>query len=224
MFATWPRAAFAAFLCTVSLIWPLASAAAVSDKPAGAEIAFVHSVQTTISGLYPTPAAAEKAGYFRYTNVDDTGAISYVNPAYWKSDLQHPSQLWYGVKGELLGVDYTQPYSSTAPSLWGVNPARWTKFGAHVHWVQTMPDGSMTYGHATSVAKYKAAGGNVNDPSAAPLVKMGKVSSASSVSHVFAFPDLWDLELWVKNNPKGAFADSNPLVPVPKKTGKDTSM
>src|SRR5579871_5542802 len=75
----------AVLACAVSLIWPLVSFAAVPDKPVGAEVAFVHSVQTTLSGLYPTPSAAEKAGYFRYTNVDETGAISYVNPSFWKS-------------------------------------------------------------------------------------------------------------------------------------------
>ena len=28
---------------------------------------------------YPNPAAATKAGYVRFTNEDETGAISYVN-------------------------------------------------------------------------------------------------------------------------------------------------
>ncbi|HEV3152645.1 MAG TPA: hypothetical protein VGZ02_02460 [Candidatus Baltobacteraceae bacterium] len=195
----------------------IAAAPKLPDKPVGTEVAFVHSVQTTLNSLYPTEAAAEKAGYFRYTNVDETGAISYVNPSYWKSDLQHPSQLWYSAKGELLGADYSLPYAGPAPKIWGVNPARWGKFGAHVHWVTKDASGNMKYGQATSLAKFKAAGGDPSNPSAATVVKMGRVKDASSVVHIFAFPDLWDMELWVKNNPNGAFADSNPLVPVPKK-------
>ena len=45
---------------------------------------------------------------------------------------------------------------------------------------------------------------------------MGKAASVEEVKRVFLFPSLWDLIVWVKPNPLGAFADKNPLV-VPKR-------
>jgi hypothetical protein len=41
---------------------------------------------------------------------------------------------------------------------------------------------------------------------------MGVVKNAADVKRVFLFPSLWDLIVWVKTNPLGAFADKNPLV------------
>ena len=39
----------------------------------------------------------------------DTGAISYINPAYYDTpDALHPQQLWYDVNGRLLGADFSQ--------------------------------------------------------------------------------------------------------------------
>lgn len=204
----------------------LAAPTSPPDKAVGAEAAFVQRVQRELRSLYPTPASAKAAGYYRYTDEDDTGAISYVDPAYWKSDIRHPSQLWYGVTGELLGADYSVPMAGhpALPVLWGVNPTRWSKFGAHVHWVLRLPNGAYKYSLATSVKKYEATGGDVHHPTAAPIVKLGKAKSAAEVVRVFAFPDLWDLEVWVKRNPKGAFANANPLVHVTKKPGTSMGM
>jgi hypothetical protein len=42
---------------------------------------------------------------------------------------------------------------------------------------------------------------------------MHRVDKASEVVHLFHFPALWDLTVWVKPNPSGAFADINPTVP-----------
>src|SRR5690242_12447843 len=42
----------------------------LSPKPVGAEIAFVSGIQKDLQARFPTPADAEKAGYFRYTNED----------------------------------------------------------------------------------------------------------------------------------------------------------
>lgn len=200
---------------------PAAAAVKVPDKPVGAEAAFVRNVTSTLNGLYATTASAKAAGYFRYTKEDRTGAISYVNPSYWNSDLQHPSQLWYSASGQLLGADYSVPIaqSPAKPNRWGVNPARWFKFGAHVHWDVQLPNGTKTYDNATSVKKFTAAGGSIADPDAAAIVKMGKVANAGEVTHVFAFPNLWDLELWVVPNPNGAFAKKDPLVHPTKGAG-----
>ncbi|HTU71145.1 MAG TPA: hypothetical protein VMF11_12610 [Candidatus Baltobacteraceae bacterium] len=200
-------AALAALATGVAL-----GAAALSPKPHGAEIAFVASIQKDLNARFPTIADAEKAGYFRYTNEDDTGAISYVNLRWTSNDPQHPSQLWYGVNGKLLGADFSQPYSAgNPPKLWGVAPSRWIQFGAHVHYVLNQ-SGMMAYGHSTSVKKFEAAGGNINDPQAATLVKMGLAKNVNAVKAVFLFPNIWDLEVWVMPNPNGAFADKNPLV------------
>lgn len=174
---------------------------------------FVAGIQKDLSARFATPADAEKAGYFRYSDEDDTGAISYANLHWTSADPQHPSQLWYDVKGNLLGADFSRPYvAGKPPVLWGVNPARWDRFRAHVHFVTGAPGGPYTYEQAVSVAKFEAAGGNIADPQAATLVKMGKAPDVAHVAHVFLFPNIWDLIVWVRPNPSGAFADKNPLV------------
>lgn len=207
------RRYFTALAALVALATGIAlSADALPPKPHGAEIAFVAGIQKDLNARFATIADAEKAGYFRYTNEDDTGAISYVNLQWTSNDPQHPSQLWYSVNGKLLGADFSQPYSAgNPPKLWGVDPSRWTHFGAHVHYVLDQ-NGTMVYGHATSVTKFEAAGGDIKDPQAAPLVKMGITKNAGEVKTVFLFPNIWDLEVWVMPNPDGAFADKNPLV------------
>lgn len=201
-----------------------AAAPKLSDKPAPAETGFVQSVQKDLNSRFPTPADAEKAGYFRFNNEDKTGAISYANLQWSSADPQHPSQLWYDVNGHLLGADYSIPLtasnSATPPSLWGVNPKRWFKFShPHVHYILKNADGSMKYGLAVSGTAFTGAGGNLEDPQAATLVKLGKVKSADSVAKVFTFPAQWDLELWVTPNPNGAFAETNPLVHPSKTAG-----
>ena len=191
----------------------LAADATPPPQPQGAEVAFVSGVTKDLNARFPTPSDAEKAGYFRFTNEDKTGAISYANLQWQSADPQHPSQLWYSVNGKLLGADYSvlKSNSPNKPSLWGVNPQRWDTFRAHVHYVLTGADGKETYG-ATSVTKFTTAGGDSTNPQAATLVKMGIVKDASQVKHVFLFPAIWDLELWVTPNPTGAFAEANPLV------------
>ncbi|MEO6913664.1 MAG: hypothetical protein ABI182_06550 [Candidatus Baltobacteraceae bacterium] len=189
------------------------AAAKLSGKPTAAETPFVQSIQKDLMTRFPTAKDAAAAGYTRYTNEDDTGAISYVNLAWSSADPQHPSQLWYDVNGNLLGADFSvlQKGSPTRPSIWGVSPQRWDDFSAHIHYVLKDASGKVTYG-ATSVKKYTAAGGNADSPTAAPLVQLGKAKNAAEVQTVFLFPKLWDLIVWVKPNPDGAFADKNPLV------------
>jgi hypothetical protein len=194
-------------------------------KPQGAEVIFVESIQKDLNARFPTPADAEKAGYFRYTNEDDTGAISYANLKWQSVDPQHPSQLWYSVNGKLLGADFSvlKSNSPTQPQLWGINPARWQDFNAHIHYVLANPDGTMTYGKATSVKKFEAAGGDPNDPQPQTLVKMGLAKNVAAVKHVFLFPSIWDLQVWVTPNPLGAFAEKNPLV-KPSKNAETEDM
>src|SRR5579862_4992492 len=96
-----------------------------SGKPSAAEAPFVQRVTADLNKRFPTPADAEKAGYFRYNNEDETGAISYAD-LNWDSSAGQPSQLWYDVNGKLLGADYSIPISATSipprPVLWGVDP------------------------------------------------------------------------------------------------------
>jgi hypothetical protein len=196
------------------------------DTPLASEVSFVQSVTKDLNARFATPADAEKAGYFRYNNEDKTGAISYAN-LQWNSaaDPAHPqpSQLWYDVKGRLLGADFSVPLtasnSSAPPNLWGLNPGRWSKFShAHVHYVlQGTTDAA--YGHAVRGSDYTKAGGSLDNPTAAPLVKMGKVKSDGQVTKVFTFPAQWDVEVWLTPNPLGAFAETNPLVKPSKNAG-----
>lgn len=188
-------------------------APSLSPIPQGTEVAFVQTIQKDLNARFPTPADAIKAGYFRYGNEDEDGAISYANLQWQSKDPKHPSQLWYDVHGNLLGADFSvlQSSSPEPPKLWGVDFRRWISFGEHIHYILIGPNGTEVYG-ATSAEKFSKAGGNVDDPSAATLVKMGKASSVAAVKRVFLFPSIWDLIVWVKPNPNGAFADKNPLV------------
>lgn len=193
-------------------------------KPLPSEVAFVRGVQSDLMKRFPTVADAIRAGYFRFTGEDDTGSISYVNLHWTSTDPQHPSQLWYDVKGRLLGADFSVPYvKGSQPKLWGVDPRRWEHFPSHLHYVLADPHAKNPY-HGIGVKNFIAAGGSLTDPSAATLVKMGLVKNAAAVEHIFHFPSIWDLEVWVKPNPNGAFANMNPLVKPSKSAGMDDGM
>lgn len=199
-----------------------AAAPTPNPKPSGAEVAFVAGIQADLMKRFPTAADAEKAGYMRYTNEDNTGAISYVNQQWQSADPQHPSQLWYDVKGNLLGADFSvlKSASPKRPNLWGINPARWLDFAkAHYHFIaKDKTTGKITYGGfgAKTLKKY---GGT---PSRDVVVKMGKAKTTSEVATFFTFPALWDLQVWVKDNPNGAFAEKNPNVIPSKAAAKDS--
>jgi hypothetical protein len=196
--------------------------ATLSPHAQGTEVAFVRGIQKDLMARFPTARDAVKAGYFRYGNEDEDGAISYVDLQWQSADPQHPSQLWYDVHGNLLGADFSvlQSGSPKPPKLWGVNWHRWVSFREHIHWVLAGPNGTETYG-ATSAKKFLAAGGNVDNPQPETLVKMGVVKNVADVKHVFLFPSIWDLIVWVKPNPNGAFAEKNPLVTPSANAGKD---
>jgi hypothetical protein len=201
----------------------LAGAAVAQDKltghPTASETKFVESVTADLNARFPTTEAARKAGYLRYTDEDETGAISYANRRWTSTDPQHPSQLWYDVKGRLLGADFSvlQADSPEAPHLFGVDPRRWQKFGAHVHYGLKGPDGTTIYGGVG--AKTMAKGnGSVAHPDAQALVAAGVAKSVGDVRFVFPFPAIWDLTVWVLPNPDGAFANANPNVKPAGKT------
>jgi hypothetical protein len=179
-----------------------------------AEKAFVACAQAAIRPAYPTVADAEKAGFVRYTSADQSGAISYANQQWQSADCKHPSQLWYDKHGALLGADFSQlKTGTTPPNLWGVNPGRWWEFDRHVHYVTKDPaTGKIKYDSYVADDDFLAAGGSLTSPNAQTLVVMKKVKDASDVVTIFSFPAVWDLPVWIKDNPDGAFAFMNPLV------------
>ncbi|PZR58912.1 MAG: hypothetical protein DLM50_02425 [Candidatus Meridianibacter frigidus] len=214
--------ALIALACSVISFAPVAAAEAPSGQPAPSEVKFIQSVQADLIHRFPTADDAQRAGYLRFTDEDETGSISYAN-RHWASDLRHPSQLWYDVHGKLLGADFSilKGTSPTPPHLWGINPKRWLPFRRpHVHYILKNPDGTLKYGLAVSGGKFAAAGGDVTKPDAATLLKMGAVKDDSAVQTVFEFPALWDLQVWVRPNPLGAFAEKNPNVTPSKDAGK----
>ncbi len=179
------------------------------------EKAFVSAMAADLLARFPTAADAEKAGYVRYTSEDDTGAISYANMQWQSADIRHPSQLWYDKHGRLLGADFSVLVSTSPnrPQLWGVDPGRWAEFNGHVHWVsKDASTGAITYDGWMWDKKFSAAGGDPEHPNASTLVTMKKVPAAGDVVTIFHFPAVWDLIVWVKPNPNGAFAWKNPSV------------
>lgn len=184
-----------------------------SGAASAPEKAFISGIQADLNARFPTAADAEKAGYVRYTGEDETGAISYANMQWTSSDAKHPSQLWYDTSGKLLGADFSVPAGASRPTLWGINPGRWYEFDGHMHWVtKDASTGAYTYDLWVPTDKFVAAGGDAAHPNADTLVKMGKVKAAGDVTTVFEFPSIWDLIVWVKPNPNGAFAEKNPNV------------
>ena len=199
-----------ALTCTAALA---DSGPAVSGPPTISESKFLNAIQADLGKRFPTAADAERAGYIRYTNEDDTGAISYANLHWQSADPKHPSQLWYDKHGALLGADFSELKTAARPHKWGVDPRRWAEFDAHIHYVVLDPATKKhTYDQYVMLDKWKAAGGDPAHPSATTLVAMKRVPAAADVPTIFLFPNIWDLIVWVKPNPSGAFADKNPNV------------
>lgn len=218
------RQNMSALLVALALVCasPGSVSAAASPRPApatAAELRFVAAVTADLQKRFGSQRAASAAGYYRYTDEDDTGAISWVNTNYWKSDPQHPSQLWYDTKGHLIGVDLSVPRSAsaTAPNLWSISPARWITIGMHDHFGVKNASG-LTYG-AVGPLKIRKVGGNPDHPNATDVVKLHRAKSAGDVAFVFVFPAIWDLQFWLVPNPNGPFAEQNPNV-IPSKKPK----
>jgi hypothetical protein len=220
-------------LATVGATAPTPSPAPTPAPPqSAAETDFVNKVTADLQKRFGTTSAASAAGYFRYTDEDQTGAISWVNTNNWQSDMSRPSQLWYDVNGRLIGADFSvlQSNSPARPNLWGISPARWLDFSpAHVHFAVKTPTG-LQFGGIGDKTMAKV-GGSVTNPTAEDIVKVGKLprwkvlkipapQSASDVAFVFSFPAIWDLQVWLVPNPLGAFAEHNPNV-VPSANAKD---
>jgi hypothetical protein len=202
---------------------PTPAPTAAPPESAG-EVRFVAAATADLQKRFATTAEAAAAGYFRYTPEDQTGAISWVNTRHWQSDPAHPSQLWYDVKGRLIGADFSvlQSGSAARPNLWGVSPSRWIDFSpAHVHFAVRTPSGLQFAGVGPKT--FAKVGGSVANPTASDIVALGKLkrwkrlgipapASTADVAFVFPFPAVWDLQVWLIPNPLGAFAEYNPNV------------
>ena len=204
--------AFAALLAAGSLTVAFADQSPSYSGPLSPrEAAFVASIQKDLMARFPTAADAVRAGYIRYTNADETGAISYADLHWQSSDPRHPSQLWYDRGGHLLGADFSVlKTGDTRPSIFGCNPGRDYEFDDHVHYVLT--SGHRYDNWVLASDWHPKSGHDTAHATAQDLVQMGKVKSASEVATVFDFPSIWDLIVWVKPNPDGAFAEKNPNV------------
>ena len=205
-----------------------APAPTAAPSPSTGERAFLATIMRELPKRYPSPAAATKAGYVRFTNEDRTGAISYANSgrSWTATDPLVPSQLWYDVAGRLIGADYSVLQSAVAPgakpSVLGIDSQRFGPIGAHVHYVTCdKATATCTYGKAVGAKKYADAnGGDAGHPTAAGLVNAGAVKDAAAVSAVFLYPAIFDAAVWVVPNPLGQFADKNPAVTPSPHAGK----
>jgi hypothetical protein len=206
-----------------------APAPTAAPSPSAAEAAFLAKIMRDLPQRYPTTQAAIKAGYVRYSNEDETGAISYANPARFNTtNPDEPAQLWYDVKGRLVGADFSSRRDPSAtpapraarPSIFGIAPARFGTVGAHVHYVTCdRTTHKCVYGKAVGATKY-AAVGDVEHPTADGLVKAGAVKDAADVSAVFLYPAIYNVSVWVVPNPLGQFAENNPNVVPSAHAGK----
>jgi hypothetical protein len=214
------------FFAALALAPSLAGAQPAQAPLTPAEQRFYHTASTTLQKLYPHPAQAEKAGWFRYNNEDESGAISYINLKYFDTpDPAHPQQLWYDVHGRLLGGDFTQKVDSAphGPTLFGISAKRFQHSPLHVHFGIKHADGSVEYGDYVPAATFKAAGLDPLHPTAANLVALGKVKSTAEVAFVFAALNNYDATMWLIPNPAGQFADLNPLVKPSPNQGKSSA-
>jgi hypothetical protein len=202
---------------------PMASPAATSAPMTPAELSFFTKASTALRTLYPTPAKAEKAGWFRYNNEDDSGSISYINPKYFETpDALHPQQLWYDMHGMLLGGDFSQLIVKhpAGPTLLGISPNRFSKAQLHIHWGLIHAGGVVEYGLYVRASDFTKAKLDPLHPTAATLVKLGKVKRVSDVKFVFANLANWDATMWLIPNPAGQFEDKNPNIKPSANQGK----
>ena len=203
---------YIAFMLAAALLTSTAVLADQDQKFAGplsaSEKAFVDAVRADLMHRFPTADDAQRAGYVRYTNPDETGAISYANLHWTSANPREPSQLWYDKSGKLMGADFSVPYAKGAarPSLFGENPGRWYEFDDHVHYVaRDAATGKMQYDKYIMAPQFKKSGGDPAHPTAQDLVKMHKVQSTADVATVFDMPAIWDLVVWLRPFPKGEF-------------------
>ena len=193
-----------------NMAMPMASSTPV-PKPNADETAFIADVTKVLQERYPTTGAAEAAGYFQMTRLEDDGTVIWFNGK-WDEDVgkYDPNFLWYDKNGKLVGLDYEYRVSSTpkapGPGIYPVMASRWTTIDAHIHFAYKLPDGTIKRRGAATIK------GVDGDPTAAQLQTAKLLPANATLLWSHYHPKSWDLGFWLVPNPNGAFADLNPLV------------
>jgi hypothetical protein len=189
---------------------PSASSTPV-PKPDAEEAAFIADVTKVLQDRYATTGAAEAAGYFQMTRLEDDGTVIWFNGK-WDEDVSKydPNFLWYDKNGKLVGLDYQYRFGTNpkppGPGVYPVMPSRWSTIDAHMHFAYTLPDGTVKRRGAALLP------GETDDPTAAQLRAAKLLPANAKLLWAHYHPKSWDLGFWLVPNPNGAFADLNPLV------------
>ncbi|MDQ6766973.1 MAG: hypothetical protein M3Z41_04105 [Candidatus Eremiobacteraeota bacterium] len=187
------------------------AAAKPVPTPNAAEAAFIADVTSALQARYPTTKAAADAGYFQMTRLEDDGTVIWFNKK-WDAEVTKyaPNFLWYDKTGRLVGLDYQYLVSTNlkppGAAVFPVRESRWTTIDAHLHFAYKKPDGTIKRRGAELIPHVKG------DPTAAQLRAAKLVPANATVLWSHYHPKSWDLGFWLVPNPKGAFAELNPLV------------
>ena len=177
------------------------AAPTAAPAPSAAEAAFLAKIMRDLPARYPTRSRAIAAGYVRFTNEDDTGAISYVNVKAWNTiDPDVPAQLWYDVEGasdrrrlQRAARSPTRPPPGPRRSSASI-PYAFTLGGAHIHYVHLRQGiGQMHVRQGVGRRRSTLSVGDVEHPTADGLVKPASSTTPPSVSTVFLFPAIYDV-------------------------------
>ncbi len=179
--------------------------------PNPAEAGFIADVTKVLQERYPTTGAAQAAGYFQMTRLEDDGTVIWFNGK-WDDEVgkYDPNFLWYDKNGKLVGLDYQYRVSAyvkpPGPGSYSVMASRWTTIDAHIHFAYKLPDGTVKRRGAELLP------GETGDPTAAELTAAKLLPAKATLLWAHYHPKSWDLGFWLVPNPNGAFADLNPLV------------
>lgn len=206
------RSTFACLPLAISVILASVAGPALAD-PADhatpAEKAYIEHVAKVLLARYPSPAAAEKAGYRKTTGFDSSGTAIYFDFTFSRISRLHPNFLWYDRQGHLVGLDYEFPqtHGSRPPAGYPVGRQRWTTIHPHVHVAYRQGHGPIQLGAGPARA-------NLRTPpiTASALRADGLLPEGASLVWAYYHPRCWDLGFWLIPDSKGAFADLNPAV------------
>lgn len=193
----------------VALAATLIAGCSHQAPPSPAEQAFVDRVSTLLIQEYPTRSAAQAYGYTDLTGkIDSDNTYNLTDMDFSNVTLARPNFLWFDRKGNLAGTDYEFPKSAypKPPAQFPVNASRWTSIDAHVHLAYTL-NGKTVYAEAPAKENLQKAKLTSSD-----LKADGLLPDGATLKWAMYHPDVWDLALWVVPNPRGAFAEDNPLV------------
>ncbi|MHB8151765.1 MAG: hypothetical protein ACYDGW_09580 [Vulcanimicrobiaceae bacterium] len=183
---------------------------AATAPPNATEKAYITRVAHVLLAKYPTVASARAAGYFKMTGIMGGTAI-YFDRRFSGITPLHPNFLWYSRQGRLVGLDYEYPqsrYPKPPVSRFPIGAARWTVVHEHAHIAYRLPNGTV---HLRGIRAYPNLRSGKITPTELTADKV--LPAGATLIWAYFHPTCWDLGFWLVPNPKGAFADLNPLVP-----------